>query len=482
MHGLGHILILRTWLVRRGHALGLFARNAGMSLAPIASLIVIGVALRLVLSVYSSTADLTQFAETSLSMSYGGGPYAFVNIYPPSWSLLLNLIGRGIMTWGSPSLFVAPLPYGPLAAGATQTPVLSMVVAPTFSVMEKSTLTIFDLGTGLLIYDIVKRYRFSSLEARTAFALWFLNPVVITVTAVHGDYDSVAAFFVLASVVLLMEREYVWSGLAIGTGAALKLYPLFLIPLGIAVIARRQSGPRSRALAIASYVLGAGGAGAVPFLPPGVLSSYLTFASTGATTQTNFGGFWVWSVGYLPGLGQILDWAYSHTATITPVMLGIAAGCAIAVSVLYFHADRSRETGLVSLQRLNPYFVGIVAATYFSVPVVQPQYIVWILPFLVLSQRWRNRKALVAFFALSALVPAFYYLGFGGPLYLWMGLPVFTRLVSPPVIVANLTYFASFTATLNPILLVGGFVALLASVAFAVVNPNNRKGGQGADL
>lgn len=436
--------------------------------------------MRLVLAIYSSDPDLVGFAGTSLTMAYGGGPYSFLNVYPPTWAFVLNLIGRTLLAGGSASSFVAPLPYGPAASILTGTPVPGVVVTPVFSLLEKGALSIFDLGTGLLLYGAVRRFGFRGIDARAAFGLWFLNPIVITVTAVHGDYDTMPVFFVLASTILLLEGEYLWAGMSLGIGVALKLYPLFLVPLGVALIVRRHEGIRGRMVPAMAYVFGAMLAGAVSFLPPGVLSSYLTVANTGATTATSFGGFWIWSVGYLPGLTSLLEWASIHTAEITPVILGITTAFALACAVLFLRPSRNGPMGDASPERFNRYLVAALAATYFSVPIVQTQYIVWVLPFLTLSQPFRNRWTTSAFVALSILVPAFYYLGFGGPLYFWIGLPVFTKLLSKSVLLASLAAFHSYAVVMNPVYLFGGFLALAACIGFATVKVPWKLGKVGA--
>jgi len=73
-----------------------------------------------------------------------------------------------------------------------------------FEIVLKIVTTIFDLGTSLLIYKIVKRLKpkFAYLSA----VLYFSNPAVIFNASIWGQIDGIYTFFLLLSSYLLIEK------------------------------------------------------------------------------------------------------------------------------------------------------------------------------------------------------------------------------------------------------------------------------------
>lgn len=75
--------------------------------------------------------------------------------------------------------------------------------------------------------------RLGRTEWRVALAC-ALNPVIILISAGHGQFDSLVLAFVLAAVYLLEFSSQPWAeraaGLSLGLAVALKGWPLFLLP------------------------------------------------------------------------------------------------------------------------------------------------------------------------------------------------------------------------------------------------------------
>jgi GPI transamidase subunit PIG-U len=443
---------IREW-VRRTAA-------SGRYFAELRWWILAGVLIRICLWVYSSEADLSGFASMSVSMVYGGGPYTFGNNYPPAWPLLLNIVGRGLSLGFPPSGFLQPTPLNAILVGRIGILEPPALVAPVFSVAEKALLLPFDLGAGLIIYYLARSFASTVIAPRTAFALWFLNPLVITVSSVHGDYDVIPTFFVLLSFVLLMRGDPLFAGLSAGIAITLELYPIFLIPLFVGFIARGQLRPAALRK-IAWFLVGGGVSALVVLWPPSLLSQFIVSFSAGPKVGNQFGGFWIWSLTSLPGPGfQEL----AQTLTANSLIVSVGGSAIAAISVVYlalvWTTTRSFRSETLALSYT---MVASVVAIYFALPIVQPQNLIWLLPFLLLGAM-AAKSLRIPFVVVSTAPVVFYFIGLGGPLNLFQGLAVFTRVVTVPAVVQSVTWFAGYQYVVFPLVLVPTFAALILTL------------------
>lgn len=85
---------------------------------------------------------------------------------------------------------------------------------------------LFDLGTVWLFIKM-----FDGKRRTLAVYLWEFNPIVFYATYMIGQFDIIPVFFVTLALYLAQKdsRGLAWSALALGIGAAFKIYPLFLI-------------------------------------------------------------------------------------------------------------------------------------------------------------------------------------------------------------------------------------------------------------
>ena len=97
------------------------------------------------------------------------------------------------------------------------------ITSPLFNIVLKLPIIIGDALVGLTLYRIVEA-RSGAVSAEKAFLIWFLNPLVIFVSSVHGQFDVLAAYFALIGGMGFMEKRYLLSG-APGPGVLLKLFP-----------------------------------------------------------------------------------------------------------------------------------------------------------------------------------------------------------------------------------------------------------------
>jgi hypothetical protein len=195
---------------------------------------------------------------------------------------------------------------------------------------------------------------------------------------------------------------------------------------------------------------------AVVFWPPGVLNSYLLYSTTGPSVGLNFGGFWVWSLAGLPGFGSAKAWLYANSSVVFLVCTALATVVALAVAA---RLALTKVVGLVRAEFVAACVLGFVAI-YLVTPTVQPQYLIWILPFLLLAFAW-DRRFLIPFLTASTLPVVFYLLGLGGPGYLFQGLALYTHTFSTGQIVASIQAFYPYGGEIALLTTVPTFLALL---------------------
>lgn len=394
------------------------SRNLLFAIRPIWLMLVLGIAIRAALMPITLNGDLVGFARTSASELYGQGPYAYSSIYPPFWSFYLNVLGRFVTvitpspTWFSTSSQLRQLwddSYGlsPLH-----------VVSLTYVIAEKSSLVPFDVAAGLLLYDLAIRFTGDRKAGRLAFGLWFLNPLVIAVSAIHGAFDVIPTLFVLLALFLEFEKRYLFAGTAIAMGALFKIYPILFAPLLLAMTwkgCRAAECDRRRALGL--QLVGTLTPVAV-FLAPGLLSQFLSSSTLGVQTgQQGYAGFGFWGFFSLPGLaqaGMVLGASlYSFVAVLSSAVL-------ISVLVALRHVSNQHLNSIRDTAWVQAAFLIVVSA--YLIPVVnQPQYTVWVLPF-VLLLGLRDRLFKGAYVAFSLLPTAFYLILLGGPLLYFLPL------------------------------------------------------------
>lgn len=416
-------------------------------------ILVFGLLIRAVLWIYSSQADLSTFAGISQSAAYGYRPYVDLNIYPPGWNLILALIGRLVSVGIPPGNFLAGTSLASSLAYTGLEP--TAIVVPAYAVVEKAFLSVFDVISGLTIVAIAKDLRVQRIAPRTIFALWFLNPLVITVSAVHGNYDVVSTTFVLLAVYLCIRRDWLYSGIALSLGAILSLYPVFLAPILLALACTvDKDSVRTLWKRVAMLAGGLSVPLALVLWPPQLLSKFYTGIFTGPSVGLNPGGFWIWSTVSLPGFGGWRQYVLDNSAVVVLVCAVVTVSCifALACHVLI------RRPG-VSSSSILAYFGLAVIVSYTVLPITQPQNIVWVLPYATLLAV-ENRSLIIFVLAITAFPLAFYWIGLGGPLYLMQGLAVYTHLVKASTVVASVSSYVTYHSVTFPLTQVPAFVAL----------------------
>ncbi len=419
----------------------------------------LGLAIRLALApITQFTYDPVVWYSAGNDMLAGLSPYYTKTYsYPPLWaySYFPFLLAASLLfDPRSFAVHLSQLDWISLNLGYSST-----VLSPVFLLAVKLPLIIGDVATGFLVYRLVKGYSSLGL-ARTAFIFWLFNPFVIWTSSVHASFDVLPAMFTLLSLVLLIRSRYLPAGISLAIAVLYKFYPLYLLPLYIVLVVtdlgKSRSLPRQLSNNIRRLALFALG-GIIPLLISLPLLSIPDMLHATLTRQaylSSLGGLTPWVLNYAPGLSGIrtlvagnLTLIQLTTSTFALLVSGLAGWLTI-------------RKGRASLRGLLQAHVVALSAIYLTLLTVNPQYVVWILPFLTASVctsgLFKKRLAILSSAALLWQV------GTSGPLVF---LPLTYLGVNVEFIISPVqSFLVKFGASANPALLgcgvVGGGILL----------------------
>ncbi len=151
---------------------------------------------------YSATHSIVEF------YLYGEPP---VN-YPPLFVVLLVGLSK-LYAAAVPSLEITPLQY----------------------VLIKLPTVVADMATGVVIYlaaaEIDKRRGKTSRLPLLAAGLWLLNPAVIYVSSIWGQFEAIQALWMMAALLAAAKKRWGWSGVFMGLALLTKTQAITIAPL-----------------------------------------------------------------------------------------------------------------------------------------------------------------------------------------------------------------------------------------------------------
>jgi len=268
----------------------------------------------------------------------------------------------------------------------------------------KAPYLVADLTTGVLIYFTVSRQLAGRPEknklASIAYLGWLLNPYNTISAEIICNIDAIATLCLVAGVYALALGRNKSSALSIAIGGAFKLFPLFLLPVLVMSIFRRQGWRRATtymALTLGFFILSI-----VPF----VLATQGTFlrtifvpeVRTVAQTEVNYTMF------YFVGGGEIPIF-YGWPPLYLSVILGV-----LYVFELSKRQDSSEWAVVEWVYGMLLIFFGLCLWT--------PHWLLWISPFVMIdTAAWRRSWVWAVLFFSSAFSfmimtwPVFFFYG-----------------------------------------------------------------------
>jgi uncharacterized membrane protein len=167
--------------------------------------------------------------------------------YPPVWLLFLGL-----------ALFIVPTSL-----------VNGEMVASTWRFAMKTPIITADLAIGLLLFWAVRGSKWRKLLFAS---LWFLHPTAWFESGVFGQFDAIAAAFLLASIIFLIKGKDIWAFIFAALALMTKQHTFAAVIMMIIVCAR--SWPMRRLITNCAILCGTAALISIPFLVTGNFMDY----------------------------------------------------------------------------------------------------------------------------------------------------------------------------------------------------------------
>ncbi|MFB3888406.1 MAG: glycosyltransferase 87 family protein [Candidatus Bathyarchaeia archaeon] len=273
-----------------------------------------------------------------------------------------------------------PYTYPPLYA---YTEALFIAVLGDTNLGWKATAQLYDLGSLVLVYLIAQRIAGRKM-ALVAAALYGFSPLPFFGTSSFACFDSTAAFWMLAGVLLLLRGRTVPSAVALGVGAAYKYFPLLLLPVALVYLVKNHDRITYAFTSVATVAL---------FQLPFMLTEFSLWLDNVLLFHVNrsAGGATIYNL--LSPHPQLWD-------VQTPLTLLSPISVLLVFLLVALDKDRS-EHGLLKKAALV-----MVTAVFFNKVVLF--YALWFIPllctFLLLERRRSLALTLVPFFVLQVAV------------------------------------------------------------------------------
>ncbi len=309
--------------------------------------------------------DIYYWALLGWDLAAGYGPYELPGFsYPPGLASLLGLVLVPLSAVFGPENWER-LPQHPLMGFP--------VPHPFFLLAVKLPAIMADMAVGWLLL------RHSLFMA----ALWLYNPLVIWVSSVHGNYDSLVGLMTLLSAEMAFSGRAYLAGLACGIGAELKLAPLFTAPVLTAALAKPSLSQGNWSQGVRqSLMFALGMASSLALILPQLLEPGLQGEIQRRAADLATGGMNLSSLRLVPFSSDWTFWKDTYPY-LTRVLL-------IAVPMIFATAVLSRGRKVLPMA-----IIGTMASTVAFQPTTQPQYLIWyIAPAVASGGQWSGLATL----------------------------------------------------------------------------------------
>jgi uncharacterized membrane protein len=285
----------------------------------------------------------------------------------------------------------------------------------------KTLMALCGAATLVLVALVLAELGASTTRTRMAVALFALSPVALGPISLN-TYDAWPALLTVLALWLFLRGRELPAFAVLGLAVSAKVYPLVLVPLAV-WFAWRRSGRRRAAIGAGVLVLVAAAVVApfAAYAPHGVYDSFHAQATRGLQIESlgasvlvvldRLGAYHAHVVETFGVAGRNLTGGTA--GAVAAVMLVLEALAVVTVWVLYARARDLRG-------QLPLAFAAAVAGFLAFTKVFSPQYLVWLLP-LVLVAGDAAAIALLAVALVLAQVWFFHYhalFGLGWPVWL----------------------------------------------------------------
>ena len=250
----------------------------------------------------------------------------------------------------------------------------------------KSLMALCGAATVVVLALLLVRLGATRRRLWTALALFALSPIAVGPISLN-TYDAWPAFLTVAALALLLAALPVAAFAVLGLAFAAKVYPVVLLPPALVYVVR-TTGRRVAAWSVTAFAAVAAVV-ILPFLalaPHGLVESFRAQAARALQVESLFGS--------LLGVADRLGWYSAHvvhrtghaisydlTGTLPRALAGVSSLLQVlAVALVAWLYARGRDEP----QRLAIAFAGAVAGFLAFTRFFSPQYLVWLVPLVVL--------------------------------------------------------------------------------------------------
>lgn len=325
---------------------------------PLFLILIAGLVLRFVLMpLFAYEYDIYHWALIASNIDSGNGLYELDGYYyTPVWGYILGFMSffqELMVDIGELGIrFVEMLPIETLKHPYH----IATITSIAFNVSIKIPLIIIDVIVGYLIYYLVKERTGNPKKGMWGFALWFLCPIVIYMSSVQGMFDNISALLLLLTVIMLYKDKCFIGGMFFSLAVLLKFFPAFCIFVLLAyiIVKHKDDGLAKKKVleAMAGFLIMT----AVIMLPT-ILDGNLEIAFS-----------------FIFGRAGSSD---TITAAITLFNTGIAL-----LAAFYFGYRMYRTPARNADSSMFTYVLLTITASVLSS--VAPQYVIVVMPFLIL--------------------------------------------------------------------------------------------------
>ena len=252
----------------------------------------------------------------------------------------------------------------------------------------KALMTLCGAATVVVLALLLVRFGAARARLWTALLLFAVSPVALGPISLN-TYDAWPALLTVAALALLVAASPVAAFAVLGLAFAAKVYPVVLVPPAL-VYAWRTAGRRAALRSLAAFAAVAGIL-ILPFLalsPHGLAQSFRAQAARALQVESLGGA--------LLGVADRVGWygahvvhrtghaiSYDLTGTLPRVVAGLSSFLQVlAVLLVVWLYRRGRDDP----QRLAAAFAAAVAGFLAFTRFFSPQYLVWLVPLVVLLQ------------------------------------------------------------------------------------------------
>lgn len=261
-----------------------------------------------------------------------------------------------------------------LRAGFVSVTLVSFHIPPPFfNLLFKTPMILSDTAIAVVLYRLCLAVTKSPKHGEKAMMLWYLNPLVIWISSIHGAFDSLAVLFAVLGFYFMVVSNFAASGFLLATGALTKLYPAFLIPLSFT--------ESFKARRVSRFLIGVLLSFAVCLAPVFILDNqrFLYVLTANRPSALFVGGMNLFAVKYI--FKSVEAFVFENS---TAVFLFLVFLIGLTSLMLCSRSRESSPRGEFASR--NRMMLMATTLAYFFLPIiVQPQYGLWALPFMIMD-------------------------------------------------------------------------------------------------